>query len=125
MDICDRDVSVVRTSVSVGVLLLVWEGESVGMPRPTISEDDLDRMERIVDERTKVPVDHLTTEERLAFVLDELEEAEARASRLGDRVDRLEETLAEARDGGDRGASGSPAGVSTGRRGFQGTGGRR
>ena len=97
----------------------------MGMPRPTISEDDLDRMERIVDERTKVPVEHLTTEERLVFVLDELEEAEARASRLGDRVERLEERLDQARDGGDRGGYGSSPGVSTGSGSFQGRTGRR
>ena len=67
------------------------------MPRPTVSEETLDRIEETVDQRTKVPAKHLTTEERLAFVLDELEETEARASRLADRVEALEAELQETR----------------------------
>ena len=60
------------------------------MPRPTIPEDDLARLEAIVDNRTKVPVEHLDVRERLAFVLDQLEEATDEADRLRDRVERLE-----------------------------------
>ena len=67
------------------------------MPRPTVSEETLDRIEETVDQRTKVPAKHLTTEERLAFVLDELEEADAAVDRLSNRVDTLEQQLDEVR----------------------------
>ena len=84
------------------------------MPRPTIPEDDLTRLEEIVDDRTKVPVEHLDVAQRVAFVLDELEEATAEAERLRDRVERLEaqaedleEQLVEARAGPGGGVGGS------------------
>ena len=67
------------------------------MPRPTIDEQVVDRLTDAVDARTKVPAEHLGIEERLAFVLDELEEVDQRADHLAQRVDRLEEQLEEAR----------------------------
>jgi len=66
------------------------------MPRPTIDDEVLARLEAIVDTRTKVSAEHLTTTQRLDFVLDELEEADGRADRLADRVAQLEERLEEA-----------------------------
>ena len=60
------------------------------MPRPTIPEDGLARLEDVVDDRTKVPVEHLEVAQRLAFVLDELGEADAQVARLRDRVETLE-----------------------------------
>ena len=86
------------------------------MPRPTIPEDDLERLEAIVDNRTKVPVEHLDVRERLAFVLDELEEATAEADRLRDRVETLEEQLVDARKGpgGGVGGSGGSGGLNLG-----------
>jgi predicted nuclease with TOPRIM domain len=67
------------------------------MPRPTIADDVLDRLAEVVDHRTKVQADHLTTTQRLEFVLDELAEADERVDRLADRVESLEEQLEEAR----------------------------
>ena len=80
------------------------------MPRPTVSEETLDRIEEIVDQRTKVPAKHLTTEERLAFVLDELEDADNQVEYLSDRVDSLEAEVEEARAEADR-ADQATAGV--------------
>jgi len=67
------------------------------MPRPSISEEHIERLTAIVDARTKVPAKHLTTEERLAVLLDELEEADAAVDRLSNRVDTLEQHLDEVR----------------------------
>jgi vacuolar-type H+-ATPase subunit I/STV1 len=71
------------------------------MPRPTLSEDILERLEAVAADRLdKVPIDHLDTTQRLAFVLDELEEladAADRADRLERRVEKLEAKLEEAR----------------------------
>ena len=87
------------------------------MPRPTVSEDTLDRLTEIADARSKVPASHLTPEQLIAFLLDELEDADARASRLNQRVDKLEKEIERLRDEGDSnnqrggGASfGSPGG---------------
>lgn len=75
------------------------------MPRPTVSEDTLDRLEEIADARAKVPAEHLSPEQKIAFLLDELEDADARANRLSDRVDRLEAKIKQlqADDGGSTG----------------------
>lgn len=67
------------------------------MGRPAIDDDVLDRLTEAVDARTKVPATHLTTEERLDFALDALDEVEQRAQRLADRVNTLETELEEAR----------------------------
>jgi chromosome segregation ATPase len=67
------------------------------MVRPTIDDEVVERLTDAVDARTKVPAEHLGIGERLAFVLDELEEADKRAARLEDRVDTLEAELDEAR----------------------------
>lgn len=67
------------------------------MVRPTIDGDVVERLTDAVDARTKVPAEHLGVEERVAFVLDELEDADTRADRLEDRVDTLEAELEEAR----------------------------
>ena len=67
------------------------------MGRPQLDDEVLDRLEEIVDARTKVPASHLTTTQRLAFVLDELVEADSRISHLTDRVDSLEAEVEEAR----------------------------
>jgi uncharacterized protein YlxW (UPF0749 family) len=72
------------------------------MPRPTIDEDVLERLEAEVENRTKVPAEHLTTTQRLAFLLDELGEAEERAGHLADRVDTLEDQLEAAREEAER-----------------------
>jgi len=81
------------------------------MGRPQISDAVLDRLEETVDARTKVPASHLTTEERLAFALDELDEAASRIDYLAGRVDDLEAQLEDARaddtaDGGLGGIDG-------------------
>lgn len=68
------------------------------MPRPTVSEDTLDRLTEIADARSKVPASHLTPEQLIAFLLDELEDADARASRLNQRVDKLEKEIEQLRD---------------------------
>jgi len=75
------------------------------MGRPQLDDEVLDRLEGIVDDRTKVPASHLTTSQRLAFVLDELEEADSRISYLSDRVDALESEAEEARADADRDAA--------------------
>jgi len=72
------------------------------MPRPTIDESVLERLEAEVENRTKVPAEHLTTTQRLAFLLDELGEAEERAGHLADRVDTLEDQLEAAREEAER-----------------------
>jgi hypothetical protein len=63
------------------------------MVRPTIDDEVVERLTDAVDARTKVPAEHLGIGDRLAFVLDELEEADARAARLEDRVSTLEAEL--------------------------------
>ena len=68
------------------------------MPRPTIDEEDLARLTEVVDARTKVPAEHLGVAERILFILDELEDADARADHLAERVEMLEDQLKEARD---------------------------
>jgi hypothetical protein len=67
------------------------------MGRPTLDDEVLERLEAVVDRRTKVPAEHLTTAQRLDFVLDALGEADSRIEYLSDRVDDLEEELEEAR----------------------------
>ena len=71
------------------------------MPRPTIDEDTLDRLNEIADARAKVPASHLTPEQLITFLLDELEDADARASRLNQRVDRLEDEVEKLRGDGE------------------------
>lgn len=68
------------------------------MPRPTLDEEVVDRLTEVVDDRTKVPAEHLGIAERLDFVLDELEEADSRAEYLSDRVETLEAELEQARE---------------------------
>ena len=72
------------------------------MARPTIDEDTLDRLEEIVDARAKVPADHLTTNQLIAFVLDELHDADQRVNRLSKRVDTLESKIEELRSEGQQ-----------------------
>jgi len=67
------------------------------MGRPQLDDEVLDRLEEIVDQRTKVPASHLTTTQRLAFLLDELEDADSRVEYLSDRVEALESEIEEAR----------------------------
>jgi hypothetical protein len=52
------------------------------MPRPQLTEDVLDRIADAVDERTKVSVSHLTTQQQVELLLDELQEETNRADRL-------------------------------------------
>jgi len=68
------------------------------MPRPKIDEDTSDRLAELVDARTKVPAKHLTTDEKVAFLLDQLDETETRAERLASRIDTLETTNDRLRD---------------------------
>jgi len=89
--------------------------DSVNMGRPQIDDDTLDRMESVVDARTRVPASHLTTAERLAFVLDELGEAGSRIEYLEDRVESLEAELEEARS--DDASPGGPVGGGLGNTG--------
>ncbi|ERG95826.1 hypothetical protein [Haloquadratum walsbyi] len=42
------------------------------MPRPSVSEDLKERLESVVNDRADVPVEHLTFEQKVSFVLDEL-----------------------------------------------------
>jgi len=72
------------------------------MARPQLDDEVLDRLEEIVDQRTKVPASHLTTTQRLAFVLDELEDADNKVEYLSDRVEALEGEVEEARAAADR-----------------------
>jgi ubiquinone biosynthesis protein UbiJ len=67
------------------------------MARPTIEEETLDRLKEIVDARAKVPADHLTPDQRLAFALDELADADQRVQRLSNRVETLESKIEELR----------------------------
>ena len=60
------------------------------MPRPQLTDETYDRLCSLVDDRTRVPAEHLTTEKKLVFLLDTLEEAETRTARLADRVEELE-----------------------------------
>ena len=90
-------VSLVGTERSACVLLFTYQYESPRMPRPSISEEHIERLTTIVDARLKVPAKHLTTEERLGVLLDELEEADAAVDRLSNRVDTLEQQLDEVR----------------------------
>jgi hypothetical protein len=71
------------------------------MARPQLDDEVLARLEKIVDGRTKVPASHLTTTQRIAFVLDELEEADGRLEYLEARVDTLEKELEEERSDPD------------------------
>ena len=72
------------------------------MGRPQLDDEVLDRLEEIVDQRTKVPASHLTTTQRLAFVLDELVEADSRISHLEAEVEeaRAETATGEGATGG-------------------------
>lgn len=67
------------------------------MPRPQLTDETYGRLCSLVDERTRVPAEHLTTEKKLVFLLDALEEAETQVGRLSDRVETLEEELETAR----------------------------
>jgi len=67
------------------------------MPRPKLTEETTERITAAVDARTKVPAHHLTTDEQIAFVLDALDDAETRVSRLQSRVKDLEAELERAR----------------------------
>lgn len=67
------------------------------MPRPQLTDETYDRLCSLVDDRTRVPAEHLTTEKKLVFLLDTLEEAETRTARLADRVEELEGELEAAR----------------------------
>lgn len=105
-----------RTPLSV--IKCKWSKRS-DMPRPTVSEDTLDRLEEIADARAKVPASHLTPEQLITFLLDELDEADARASRLNQRVDKLENEIEQLRREGESsnqqfGNGGGPLGSATG-----------
>jgi len=78
------------------------------MPRPQLTDETYDRLCSLVDDRTRVPAEHLTTEKKLVFLLDTLEEAETRIARLADRVDTLEDELEAARASGTDDASERP-----------------
>ena len=78
------------------------------MARPTIDDEVVDRLTAAVDARTKVPAEHLGIAERVAFVLDELEEADGRVEYLEGRVETLEAELDEARQRSDSGGPTNP-----------------
>lgn len=63
------------------------------MPRPQLSEDVLDRIADAVADRTKVDVSHLTTQQRVELLVDELRTEKKRADRLDREVDQLETRL--------------------------------
>lgn len=93
------------------------------MPRPTIDEDTLDRLNEIADARSKVPAEHLTPEQLITFLLDELEDTDARASRLNQRVDKLEAEIEQLRGEDESNAQnvgngGGPLGSPTGNNRF-------
>lgn len=68
------------------------------MPRPQLSEEVLGRLAEVVDDRTKVPVAHLSTQQRVELLLDEFAAEAGRADRLESRVDSLEEALDDRND---------------------------
>lgn len=76
------------------------------MPRPQLTDETYDRLCSLVDDRTRVPAEHLTTEKKLVFLLDTLEETETRTARLADRVEELEDELDAARAAGSDDGSG-------------------
>jgi hypothetical protein len=43
------------------------------MPRPSVSEEAKTHLEEVVEERADVPAHHLTFEQKVSFVLTELE----------------------------------------------------
>jgi hypothetical protein len=45
-----------------------------GMPRPQISEDLKTHLEQVVEKRADVPAKHLTFEQKVIFVLNQLKE---------------------------------------------------
>jgi hypothetical protein len=63
------------------------------MPRPQLTENVLDRIAAAVDDRTKVDVSHLTTQQRVELLVDELRTETNRAERLDKRIDQLEAKL--------------------------------
>jgi predicted nucleic acid-binding Zn-ribbon protein len=64
------------------------------MPRPTLSDEVLERLEAVAADRLeKVPVDHLSTTQRLELLLDELEEADTRVEHLESHIDDLSDRL--------------------------------
>jgi hypothetical protein len=75
------------------------------MSRPQIDDETAERLESVVESRTKVPVSHLTTTQRIAFILDELAEADSRVTALTSKVESLEEELEKERS--DNGLAGS------------------
>ena len=72
------------------------------MPRPTVSEETIERLNDIADARAKLPADHLTTNQLVAFLLDELHDADQRNKRLSQRVDNLEAEIEELRSEGQQ-----------------------
>ena len=72
------------------------------MPRPTIDEETIDKLNDIADSRAKLPASHLTTNQLIAFVLNELSEADQQVSRLSQRVENLEAKVEELREQGQQ-----------------------
>ena len=81
---------------------MYYEAKHADMPRPTIDEETIERLNDIADARAKLPADHLTTNQLTAFVLDELGEADQRNKRLSQRVDNLEAEIEELRSEGQQ-----------------------
>ncbi|WP_256309347.1 hypothetical protein [Halobellus litoreus] len=78
------------------------------MPRPQLDEDTYDRLAALVDARTKVPAEHLTTDDKITFLLDALDEADTHIERLSARVDSLEDELEDARAATDSDSGPAP-----------------
>jgi hypothetical protein len=45
-----------------------------GMPRPQVSEDLKKHLEQVVEQRADVPAKHLTFEQKVIFILNQLKE---------------------------------------------------
>ena len=81
---------------------MCYEVKQADMPRPTVSEETIDKLNDIADARAKLPADHLTTNQLIDFLLDELGEADQRNKRLSQRVDNLEAEIEELRSEGQQ-----------------------
>lgn len=45
--------------------------------RPNVSDDLVERVEEIADDKTNIPVEHLTFEQRVAYLCDLVEEGDS------------------------------------------------